>query len=228
MKAIYFTTFCILLVGCPNEGRFETTLTPDAMILAARDAATPEPNPQEADGDMQMDIGDASLAADAIADTDAQSVPEENDAALESADSMLGADAVVGDAGEDPTSCTVRFSVLLPDTTVASDEVYLAGTFCGNECGGQEGDCCNWIPNDAQWSETQTPRMDDTAIFEITLNAKVDYEYKYTLGDWELTEVDENCQPILNDMNRTVRPDCANGEVYNVADVVDAWGTRCP
>lgn len=228
MKVRYFATICLLVMGCPDEGRFETMTTPDAMVLPTRDAAISEPNSEEADGDLQMDVGDATLAADAVLDTDAQSIPTENDAALEAGDSMLEPDADSIDGGERPVSCTVRFSVLLPSTTVAADEVYLAGNFCGNECGEQAGDCCNWIPNDPQWSEIQTPRMDNTANFEIELNPGVDYEYKYTLGDWDLTEVGEDCQPILSGMNRLVRPDCPNGEVYNVADVVDAWGTRCP
>ncbi len=213
MNTRHLMLLSVLLVGCPDEARFEPMITPDAAVDAAigeqLDTGPIVPNDAQS-----MDAEDMGLSTDGAAP----------DANADPMDAGLSTDGTVTDAEVSPTSCTVRFTVILPEGTAESDEVFIAGTFCQNECGGAAGDCCNWIPNDTQWPETVSPRTDNTTVFEMELTPDVDYEYKYTLGAWSEEELREDCQPIAN---RQIRPDCPNGDTYEVQDVIDAWKGRC-
>ena len=213
MNTRHLMLLSVLLFGCPNEARFEPIVTPDASVDAITqvlpDADTTDPTDAQTSGDADMGTPLDGAVPDAIID------PIDSDIVLDSATT---------DMDTMPTTCTVKFTVILPEDTNASDEVFIAGTFCQNECDGVAGACCNWIPNDPQWSEVVVPRTDNTAVFEIELTPNVDYEYKYTLGDWSEEELREDCQPIAN---RLVRPDCPNSEAYEVQDVIDAWKGRC-
>ena len=215
MNVRYLIGLSLLLIGCPDETRFESADIIDAEVAPQQDQEIDQPDTNtDVDAMDSMDIGVSEDAATLDADT--------TDADL--ADAQTANDASAVDANTPPTMCTVRFTAVLPSNTDASDNVFLAGTFCQNDCGGSAGECCNWIPNDEQWSEAVTPRMDNVAVFETTLTPDVDYEYKYTLGSWETEELREDCEPIAN---RLVRADCPNGDVYQVQDVVDAWKGRC-
>ena len=213
MSTRHLMLLSVLLVGCPNEDRFE----PMAILDASVDAVTQEQPDAEA-----IDSIDAQTPDDAD-----MGIPFDGtmpDSMVDVLDSDLVTDSTISDMDTMPTACTVRFTVILPEDTNASDDIFIAGTFCQNECNGMADACCNWIPNDPQWSEIVVPRIDNTAVFEIELPPDVDYEYKYTLGDWSQEELREDCQPIAN---RLVRPECPNGVTYEVQDVIDAWKGRC-
>ena len=212
MNTRHLMLLSVLLVGCPDEERFEPMTIADAAIDAQNTEQRVDANVSE--DALLTDPEDIGLSTDS----------DTTDAQIDLADADVTADSSTADMGLAPTTCTVLFSVILPDITDESDQVFIAGTFCQNECGGLAGDCCNWIPNDSQWPESDLPRTDNTTAFELELTPNVDYEYKYTLGAWSAEELREDCQPIAN---RLVRPDCPNGETYQVQDVVDTWKGRC-
>lgn len=209
MNARHLILLSLILLGCPDEERFEPLIEVDAMIETQRDQGIDQGSTDEPDASSSTEVDMETVADVSIT--------------VDMADPIDG--AVTSDAVAAPESCSIRFTVVLPENTVEADRVFLAGTFCQNECGGEAGECCNWIPNDPQWAEASSPREENVAIFEIQLTANTDYQYKYTLGDWDQEELGESCQTIAN---RTLNPDCPGDIVYEVRDVIDAWKGRCP
>ena len=214
----------VVLLGCPDEARFNTQESQDMMI---RDQSVPVRTPDAGPAtdlamrdDMMMSPDEGTSMDSNLSDD--SSTP---DSEIINPDGTIGTtDALMlDDANTQTETCTVAFRVTLPEGTTESP-IYLAGNFCQNDCGGASGVCCDWIPDDPQFRETVEERADGIAYFSITVPPNVDIEYKYTRGTWDTVERLEGCREALN---RLLRADCPNSEVFMVNDVIDTWSDNC-
>ena len=113
-----------------------------------------------------------------------------------------------------PSTCTVKFQVVLPANTPADARLHIAGDFYGGER--------EWQADDATLA---LQRNSEGAAIELALEHQQTVQYKYTLGSWESVEL---AQPDCRERtNREWVVDC--GETTpEVLDEVDAWTGLCP
>ncbi len=98
----------------------------------------------------------------------------------------------------------VTFAVTIPDHTMVTDTIFIAGDFQG------------WAPG-----ATPMTQVDATTwTITISFDDATSIQYKYTRGSWEAVEKDAGCGEIAN---RTLTTDFGAGGVQDVADTVEKW-----
>ena len=224
MKSLYpFVLFSCLLMGCPDEDRFDSQTLLDMMQQA--DTPTNEADMMVSEQDAQsettptLDMG--IDAEDAISDMEL----DIDDAAAAFEDSSMP-DEVIPDG-----LCRVEFQTAIPSDT-NQDRVYLAGSFCQNSTNNC-GDCCNWTTDDPNLGEDLNARADGIAYFAINLPPNIEFAYKYTQGTWEREEMRftdpgtraPTCTPRRD---RVLNIECPEGMTFVVRDTIDIWKPNCP
>jgi len=201
----------ILMSACADDDsptRGSDALTP---TTSARDMEMiiPSATDQEIDAAEGEDgsIADAGVLADA------------NVVIAVDADIDTLADALIA-----PTECAVDIEVNLPDGTDVNAPIFLAGNFCQQTCDETEDACCDWVPNDPQFTDDNARRTETLAYFQLNLPVGEDFEYKITQGAWTEVEVEADCTDIPN---RILRVACPAGSVYQLTTTVAQWANRC-
>lgn len=175
--------------------------------------------PVTPDQDIDVAQGEDGSIADAGVLTDEGILADASVEVLVDADTDTPADAFIA-----PTECTVDIEVNLPDGTDVNTPIFLAGNFCQQTCGEAEDACCDWVPNDPQFTDEQARRTETLAYFQLRLPVGEDFEYKITQGAWTDVEVEANCVDVPN---RTLRVACPAGSVYELTTTVAQWANRC-
>ncbi|MGB0645917.1 MAG: hypothetical protein ACPGQS_02020 [Bradymonadia bacterium] len=204
--------FCSL-IGCDDGGSATEKMQGDANVAPTRDASIINgPDTQNADAEVldsnQLDVApsDTSFA--------------ESDSDVDTPD----ASTAMPDVGPLPTECTVRIELNIPEGTDSTSPIYLAGNFCQNTCEADTSDCCDWTANDPQFTDILAERTPTQAYFEIRVPAFVDFEYKFTQGDWSRVEMNSACEDVPN---RNLRAACPTGDQYQFTNTVSTWADVC-
>ena len=215
---LYITLLTMLLCsifGCDDGESTTEEMAADAMVTPTRDLSViNRPDVENTDTDTDMpdtyptDVENSDMA---VAESD-------------SAVNMVDADTVLPDVGPLPTECTVRIELNIPEETDSTTPIYIAGDFCQNSCETDGSDCCDWTANDPQFAEIAAERTETQAYFEFRVPAFVDFEYKFTQGDWSRVEMNRACEDVPN---RSLRAACPTGDLYRFTNTVSAWADVC-
>jgi hypothetical protein len=151
---------------------------------------------------------------------------EPNDVSLIDSD-LANGDAQVeppADAQIPPTHCDVEIAVNLPNETAANIPLFLAGNFCQQSCDAESTGCCDWVPNDPQYTDRIELRTDTMAYFRLRLAVGVSFEYKLTQGAWTRVERETDCSDIPN---RSLTVVCPAHNTYELTITVAKWTDQC-
>lgn len=201
----------ILLSACTDDGTATRNGNPDEVSRRAQDMATMV----QSGPDQTLDVApfldtkrpDAAMMADAMSHPSV-------DANLEN----------LTDVMTPPNQCDVQIEVNLPAQTSRMTPLFLAGTFCQQECDDAREACCNWTPGDPQFRDHESLRTESAAYFQLQLTAGASFEYKITQSTWAGVEVESDCIDIPN---RTLRVACPASSVYQLTVTVSKWADSC-
>ena len=204
---------CYSLIGCDDGGSTAEQMGGDATVAPTRDLSIiNRPDIQNED----LEISD-----DALTDVENGDMGvTESDSNIEQSD----AGTLPPDLGSLPTECTVRIEVNIPEDTDSTAPIHIAGNFCQNSCEADTSACCDWTPNDPQFMDIIAERTANQAYFEFRIPAFVDFEYKFTQGDWSRVEMNAACEDVPN---RSLRAACPTGDFYRFTNTVSAWANGC-
>lgn len=207
----------ILISACGDDETTSNALDAQNATTSMRDMEMIIPSAP--DQDIDAAAGEDGSIADAGVLTDEGVLADANVVIEVDADIDTPADAFIA-----PTECAVDIEVNLPDGTDVNAPVFLAGNFCQQTCDETEDACCDWVPNDPQFTDDQTRRTETLAYFQLNLPAGEGFEYKITQGAWTAVEVEADCVDIPN---RILRVACPAGSVYQLTTTVAQWANRC-
>jgi hypothetical protein len=199
----------VFMVGCAAETN--TSGGADAAVSLTTDSSIGEmglTNPdqqRQTDQSIEMVSSDVSLTEDDMAKGD------------------TGVDPLP-DAHIPPTHCEVVIAVNLPDVTEVDIPLFLAGNFCQQSCETASTGCCDWVPNDPQFTDRSEGRTNTMAYFQLRLPVGESFEYKLTQGAWTTVEREADCSDIPN---RSLSVACPAHNTYELTITVAKWTNQC-
>ena len=197
----------LLLVSCqldPSPYEPDAGLMDSAGMMMAGESVTSGTSAGNTAGDVSGTVAGTSAgesAGESAGDVAGEVAGEQAGA---SAGTMAGVSA-----GEEaaPERCSVQVSVTLPPSTPSGDTIYMASDVFEPQ----------WLPNDEQGALI---REDNLARGVILLPNFTNVAYKFTRGNWETVEVNEDCTERANRFS-FIR--CAAGEELTIEEEVTTW-----